>query len=267
MSEVITKQDEFQDVSLNVLLVEDMYDDMVAAAEMVERCSPELKVYKVGCADKALEVLKDKEIDLLLLDIGLPDHNGFELTRMIREDPKYRFLHIVYITGEPHDPLDTYNNYHCYSFIKKPYKEDFFIGQIKPLIEMLKQEKTEGMRIARSKVRTFKVMGGERIVPLDDIVFIETSVRKIALHTTNGEVVVKGYTLEKILNYLDDPDFIRCHHGFIVNTRHMIGINRKSEKGTAVMLDTGDKGCLISQRNMAEVKKRLEEKAEVKRER
>lgn len=250
-----------QDVSLNVLLVEDMYDDMVVAAEMVKKCFPDLKVYKVGCAEKALEVLNDKDIDLLLLDIGLPDHNGFELTSMIREDPKYRFLHIVYITGERYDPLDTFNQFHCYSFIKKPYKEEFFIEQLDPLIKLLKQEKAEGMQIVRSKVRSFHVPGGERLIPLDDIVYIEVSSRKVKLHTTGGIEVVKGYTLEKILKYIDDPDFIRCHHGFIANTRHMIGINRNVEKGTAVAFDTGDEGCLISQRNMAEVKKKLEEKA------
>lgn len=255
------EEDELRDVSLNVLLVEDQFDEMEAAADMIKKHFPEINVCEAGSKKKAWEKLEECNIDLLLLDIGLPDGNGFELTREIRECPRYRFLHIVYITGEAHDPLSTYNTYHCYSFIKKPYEENFLIKQLWPLIRLLKQEKAEGMQAVRNKVVTFPVYGGERTIPLNEIVYIGIEARKVILHTTSDEVVVKGYTMDKIMDYIDDPRFIRCHHGFIINTDHMTGINRDDGNAAVAEFDTGDAGCMISQRKVAAMRRLLEARA------
>lgn len=245
---------------LNVLIVEDVYDDMEVAAEMVEKHFPDVNVYKAGCKKKAMDDLGKYNIDLLLLDIKLPDGSGFELASEIREYSQYRFLHIVFITGQKHDPLDTYNKYHCYSFISKPYTEELFIGQLEPLINLLRQEIAEGRKPVRSKVKTFNVKDGERLIPIDDILYIDTAVRKVKLHTVNGNITVKGFTLAKVKNYIDDPDFIQCHQGFIVNMRHVIGINSKKYKTSFAELDNGDDGCLISERHMAEMRRLLEER-------
>ena len=245
---------------INMLIVEDVYEDREVAAEMVARHFPDVEVYKVNSKEWAMEELQKHEIDLILLDIKLPDGSGFDIAREIREYPQYRFLHIVFITGQNHDPLDTYNKYHCYSFIAKPYTEELFIGQLEPLIELLREEIAEGRKPIRSKVKSFKVEGGERLIPLDDIIYIDVSLRKVTLHTVKGEIIARGFTLNKIKDYLDDPDFVQCHQGFIVNLRHMIGISNGSNNTVFAVLDSGDKRCLISQRHVAELRVLLKQR-------
>lgn len=48
---------------------------------------------------KGLEMARSERVDLILLDIGLPDINGYELCRMLKNDPETAHLPIIFLTG------------------------------------------------------------------------------------------------------------------------------------------------------------------------
>lgn len=245
---------------IRLLVIEDSYDDMELAAGLLKKHFPDVKLFRAGSKEKASEVLRNHNIDLLLLEVCLPDGSGFDLVQEIRDYPQYRFLHVVFITGQKLDPLDIYNKYHCYSFIAKPYTEEFFIEQLTPLIELLRKKIGEGRQSAGERVRLFKVSGGERLVPLEDILYIDIVMRKVTLHTRKEDIVIRGFTLNKVREYINDPDFFQCHKGFIVNLQHMTGINNRKDKGPFAELDNGDIRCMISQRHLPELRILLKNK-------
>ncbi len=81
-----------------VLLVEDeaaIADNAVYALE-----TDGFKVIWVELGESALETLKNTGIDLIVLDIGLPDINGFELCKMIRS---FSEIPIIFLTARNHD--------------------------------------------------------------------------------------------------------------------------------------------------------------------
>jgi putative two-component system response regulator len=64
--------------------------------------------YRVSCAAdgiEALDRLADEPPDLILLDLGLPLLDGYEVCRRIKQDPRTRLLPVIILTAQ--DPLDT----------------------------------------------------------------------------------------------------------------------------------------------------------------
>lgn len=252
---------EMKDICLNVLLVEDDYYDRQHAKEIIENNYPDVNLRVAGTVHDASQELIDRDMDLLLLDISLPDGTAFDLVKTVREIPQYRFVHIVFITGEDYDPLKTFSTYHCYAFIRKPYVWETLIGQLTPILEALKREKLEGRVPVRRKARIFNTTGGEIIITVDDILYAEIRFRNMIIHTETEDYNVKRMSIKDFLEYIDDPDFFRCHESFAVNLRKVVKLEPTGHRDYIALLENGDIGCSVSQRNYCKIKELLDEEA------
>lgn len=81
----------------SVLLVEDDLAQAQLVASALE--SSNIRVTHAEDASRAQEILSQEIPDLILLDVQLPDLDGFALARLIRQDPKHHLLPIVFLTG------------------------------------------------------------------------------------------------------------------------------------------------------------------------
>lgn len=82
---------------MNVLVVDD-YPDSAAATELLvamdgHRCEVALS------GNAALQIAESFEIDVAILDLGLPDISGFEVARRLRARAGKRPLHLAAVTG------------------------------------------------------------------------------------------------------------------------------------------------------------------------
>ena len=252
------------DEELNILLVEDNVDDLTRAVSIIKSSFQSVKVYAAGKIKTAMELLSRQNIDLLLLDIDLPDGSGFDIAKAIHEYPQYKFVHVVFITGYDHDPLNAFRNYHCYSYINKPYDRDYLMKQLKPLIYDLIERKKGEYVPARRKVRAFDAIDGEVIVPVDEILYAKLQAKNLTIHTVKADIVKKTKTTMKaFLEYIDDPDFYRCHESFVVNLKKVVMIKATEHRDSRAVFADGDDKCIVSQRKCREMKERLEKLAAI----
>jgi CheY-like chemotaxis protein len=85
--------------SLHILLVEDNRVNQIVACKMLERIG-----HSVDCADNgaaALTAFQDRTYDLILMDVQMPQMDGFEATRRIRqlEIPTGKHIQIIALTA------------------------------------------------------------------------------------------------------------------------------------------------------------------------
>ncbi|WP_051204873.1 response regulator [Butyrivibrio sp. VCD2006] len=80
-----------------ILLVDDDEDILAMSGRWLEKAGYE--VIKAMSGMEALSVLSDKKIDLVLLDYVMPEMNGTETLRKIREDERFKDLRVVVRTG------------------------------------------------------------------------------------------------------------------------------------------------------------------------
>ena len=78
-----------------ILAVDDLPSNLIIIQKILE---PLFDVRLVKAGEQALALLKREKVDLVLLDIEMPGHNGFELLALIREDPALATLPVVFVT-------------------------------------------------------------------------------------------------------------------------------------------------------------------------
>lgn len=86
---------------MQILVVDDnrLIREMVSAIITHEGYTP----FSASGAEEAHKVLDKTDIDLILMDVEMPDINGFELTRQIRERLKEQWLPIIFLSGQTND--------------------------------------------------------------------------------------------------------------------------------------------------------------------
>ncbi len=81
----------------NILLVDDRPENLLALEAMLEDLGPTL--VRAYSGEEALKHLLDQEFALILLDVQMPELDGFETARLIREREKTRYTPIIFLTA------------------------------------------------------------------------------------------------------------------------------------------------------------------------
>jgi len=93
--------------------------------------TPQYDVKVVKSASDALGVLKETKVDVILLDIEMPNISGFEFLHDIRKIPRYMYEPIIIISGhtEP-EFLDTAKHSSAASVLTKPVQPEALLEAI-----------------------------------------------------------------------------------------------------------------------------------------
>jgi DNA-binding response OmpR family regulator len=81
----------------HILAVDDQQPNLTLVTQMLEAEGHIVRT--AGTGFSALEAIDRQPPDLILLDVGLPDINGFEVCRRLKHDPRTRLIPIVMVTG------------------------------------------------------------------------------------------------------------------------------------------------------------------------
>lgn len=113
----------------NILYVEDNPDNRMLVRRLLTAFGYE--VVEAENATRAMEILKSMRPALILMDINMPDVDGYTLTNQIKSDPELFNIPVIAITanvmkGDRERTLDA----GCDGYIEKPIDVDRFIEQI-----------------------------------------------------------------------------------------------------------------------------------------
>lgn len=120
-------------VEKNVLHVEDNSDNRLLVRRLLQAYG--YSVFEAETADKARELIKTWQPDLILMDMNMPGTDGYSLTTEIKSSPELCHIPIVAITanvmkGDRERTLKA----GCDGYIEKPIDIDRFIDQIESFI-------------------------------------------------------------------------------------------------------------------------------------
>lgn len=202
-----------------IMIIEDDINIAKGLDEIVKSVERDVEITITGYANKALEYANTYIYDMFLIDIQLLDYSGLELAKELRDIDEYKLTHIVFITSIPTKEVLAFKEVHCYDYIIKPFKKEEVIKVIETIINYgIKKEKKE-------EYISFNLRNYIYRVKLDEIIYLESSYRKIKVVTTKEEINLPNYTLNKLLDELPN-NFIRCHRSYIVNANHISRIDK-----------------------------------------
>lgn len=193
-------------------------DDEPPARDVLRRYIAEVPLLHLagecGNAVEALSILQQQPIDLMFLDISMPQLKGTELLKILKNPPRVIFTtaHTEYaIEGYELDAID---------YLLKPIQFDRFLKAVNkayqvvapsiPVMphprEELKKESFVYFRVDRKMVK----------VMLEDILYAESMKDYVKVFTRAGVIVTKQ-SISSLEAMLPERSFIRTHRSFIVS--------------------------------------------------
>jgi DNA-binding LytR/AlgR family response regulator len=196
---------------LSVLIADDDKTARDITASALRQFSDVTVAGAVASGEEALVFLRRTQVDLVLLDIEMPNIDGFEAAdRIHREFPRIMY---VFLTGHVEYALSGYD-YQPLSFLVKPIS----ISRLEHVLQMAQQKKENDSSIGQ-KVRQIgiHVNGQMEIIRTDDVAYMENCGRKVHIVCRDHREMDTTETLKKLALIFEEYGFFRCHQSVIVN--------------------------------------------------
>jgi DNA-binding LytR/AlgR family response regulator len=195
-----------------------LVDDEPLAVQLLRQHIGQLPFFEVAgsCANavEALEVLNHQAIDLLFLDIRMPQLSGLELLKSLRRAPP-----TILTTAYREYALDGFD-LDVVDYLLKPVTFDRFFQSVERFLRRT-QQPLSGV-LTSSEPQIIYLKSGYKYFKLDlrDILFMESMKDYIRVVTTE-RVIVSKYKLGDMERELTDKGFLRIHRSYLVNLVHV----------------------------------------------
>jgi DNA-binding LytR/AlgR family response regulator len=167
-----------------------------------------------------LKDFKKYNPDFCILDIEMPDKNGFELLKSINQD-----VIVIFTTAYSKYAVEGFE-VNAIDYLLKPIELDRFKIACKKANDFF-----EFLANARSKIQNCLYVRSEYAlikILFSEIRFLETMDDYIKIHTTDGKTILTLMSMKKILEKLPNNDFIRVHRSFAVSLSTISSIRNKT---------------------------------------
>ncbi len=123
-----------------ILIVDDKPENLLVLEAVLKDLDVEL--IKAGSGNDALKETLKHDFALALLDIQMPEMDGYELAGILREYKKTANLPFIFISAVYTDNLNIFKGYEkgAFSFITKPFQPEILINKVKFFVEKHQQE-------------------------------------------------------------------------------------------------------------------------------
>ncbi len=194
-------------------------DDEPLAVEILETYVNQIPGLKlVGKCYNALEAnefLQKTEVDLVLVDIQMPQMTGIELVKSLSNPPK-----VIFTTAYPEFAVQGFD-LNAVDYLLKPIAFDRFLRAVNKLSS---SEKTSEVN-AETQDFIF-VKSDKKLIKLNygDILFIEGLKDYVMIYTDAGRIITLQ-TMKSLEEKLPDQIFVRVHRSYIVNVKKINSIH------------------------------------------
>lgn len=123
-----------------VLVVDDRSENLLAMARLL--ADMPLDLYRANSGNEALRLTLNHDFALALLDIQMPDMDGYELAEILRAEEKTARMPLIFVSAIYTDPNHVFEGYAkgAFSFITKPFEPHVLTSKIEFFIEKYQKE-------------------------------------------------------------------------------------------------------------------------------
>lgn len=152
---------------------------------------------------QAIDFLNENEIDLIFLDINMPNINGIDLVKSLNKKPL-----VIFTTAHSEYAMDSYE-VKAVDYLLKPFDFPRFLMAVNKALELLKESVTseDFMFVNTGNLK-------KRIV-FDQVKYIEGEGNYVKYVFSDGNILVRS-TIKSTLHVLPKNKFIQIHRSFIV---------------------------------------------------
>lgn len=130
-----------RDIQAKLLIVDDLSENLLALEALIRR--EDREVFKALSADEALSLLLQHEFALAIIDVQMPDMNGFELAELMRGTEKTRGIPIIFVSAAGRERNYAFTGYEsgAVDFLHKPLDTHAVKSKVSVFVELYRQRK------------------------------------------------------------------------------------------------------------------------------
>lgn len=192
---------------LNCIVVDDDEMSRKVVAHFIEKTKTLQLSRDFSNAIDALKYLDEEHVDMIFLDVQMPEMSGMEFINALEKD-----IEIILITSEEKYAVEAFEK-KVTDYLVKPIEYGRFLQAA--------QEAERNVSVKRAETTSrdeFYVRTDSKIVriPFHKIMFVEALADYVIIQTDSKKYIVH-FTMKGIANRLPESEFVRTHRSYIVN--------------------------------------------------
>ena len=213
---------------MNCIIIDDESTARVIIEKLCENVTGINVVGQFSNAMQAIKYLNENTVDLIFLDIHMPDFSGFDFIKTLKDPP-----HIIVTTSDKEYALEAFE----YDFIVDYLVKPITLERFKKAVSKVEKSAEKGIATSSSEASSEEknvddvlyVNIDRRLIKIDipSIYLIESKGDYINVKTEGKNYVVHS-TLKKIESKLPADLFLKIHRSFIINIKKIIDIEDNS---------------------------------------
>jgi DNA-binding LytR/AlgR family response regulator len=230
---------------MNCIIVDDNMMARMAIKKLAEQVKDLSIVAECENAIEAYNIVNQKSVDVLLLDIEMPGMTGIELTKNLGNKSPF----IIFTTAKTDYAVDAFE-LNVVDYLVKPIEPGRFLKAIDRLKEALESNK-EQVQLKDKEFVFIKDNGILKKINSDDILYLEAMGDYVKIFTAQKFHIVHA-TLKSIEEKLSAQKFMRVHRSYIValNKIDFIEEGVININGTAIPVADAYKASLNNRLNL-----------------
>ena len=209
---------------MNCIIIDDEIMAIAIIAQMISSHKDMIVLEEFSNAIKAIKYLNQNQVDVIFLDIHMPDFTGFDFIQTIKNPPK-----VILITSDKNFAIEAFE-YECIvDYLIKPITVDRFEKAVQKLKSAKEIVKTIEEKLPADTDTEFYINIDRRLIKIEfasvnvveakgDYILIKTEAKNYTVHST----------LKKIEYKLPADLFLKVHRSFIINIKKIIDIEDNS---------------------------------------
>jgi DNA-binding LytR/AlgR family response regulator len=191
-------------------------DDEPKALEVIERYCRKTNLVELICTFrepvKAIEFLNREKVDLIFLDINMPDISGMQLVQTLSPRPM-----IIFTTAYSHYAVESYD-LNALDYLLKPITFERFLAAINKAAGILPSKNG----VSNEDASTVFIKSGPQTyqVKVSEILYLEKDGNYITIHLKDRNILIRE-NMGDIFDLVPAADFLRVHKSYVVAIKHI----------------------------------------------
>ena len=193
-------------------------DDEPKALEVIERYCQKIDFICLKASFrepvKAIEYLNQEKIDLVFLDINMPDINGLQLIATLALKPM-----IIFTTAYSNYAVESYD-LNAIDYLLKPITFERFLAAANKAHTLFMMKNKTGVKNETPETVFIKSGSQTHHLKISDILYLEKDGNYITIFLKDKRILIRE-NMTDIFDIVPQEEFVRVHKSFVVAIRHI----------------------------------------------